>query len=321
MRELFDYKNLEGPLVITGASGFVGANLCLYFSSKGARVVAVEGPNQCSWRLPASVSFERVYLDLCRPSDVEDFVWQVKPSMVINCAVYGAYSFQQDIERIYNVNFHGVRHLLQALQKISGLRAFIQTGTSSEYGQNCTAPEEEGIALPDSDYAVSKVAATALSQYYGKKLGVPIWVLRLYSVFGPLEEASRLIPTLLTRAKEKKLPALVDSETCHDFIHIDDVSKACDRLLVHAGSLPKGEVYNIGTGKGTTMKELISIVRRLFDVREEPRWGSMPARRWDHRDWYANPQKAKIAFGWEAKMTLEKGLQKTMECLQNEPVG
>lgn len=319
MNKLFDYKDLDGPMMITGASGFIGSNLCLYFASRGAKVIGVEGPNPCNWRFPKRVSFERVCLDLCVASEVERFISQRKPSVVIHCAAYGAYPCQKEEKRIYDVNFNGVRHLLKSLQTLSHFHAFIQTGTSSEYGQNCTAPKESDKALPDSDYAVSKIAATALCQYYGKKLGFPVWILRLYTVYGPFEEASRLIPTLLRNASEKKLPPLVDSEISRDFVYMEDVARAYDQLIAHAFSLPKGEIYNIGSGRGTSIQDLVELVCRLFDVREKPKWGSMPNRAWDHPHWYANPAKAKEAFGWEAQISLQEGLQRTMKWMQQNP--
>jgi nucleoside-diphosphate-sugar epimerase len=242
-----------------------------------------------------------------------------QPSVVINCAAYGAYSSQTDAERIYRVNLHGVRHLLEAARELPRLRAFIQAGSSSEYGLNCTAPSEDGPTLPDSDYAVSKIAATAATQFYALKHGVPAWSFRLYSVYGPFEDFSRLMPRLLLGAQRQTFPPLVNPGISRDFVYVDDVCRALESIVEKAPSLRSGEVYNIGTGVRTTLGELVSLVRSTFDIASEPQWGTMPNRAWDHADWYADPSKAKRDFGWSASVSLRDGLLATMRWLDSNP--
>lgn len=250
---------------------------------------------------------------------MHELIEREQPSVVINCAAYGAYPSQNDKDRIYAVNFDAVRFLLEAVQKVSRFVAFIQAGTSSEYGMNCAGPSEGAVTIPDSDYAVSKVAATAVTAFYGVKHEVPAWVLRLYSVYGPYEDFSRLLPKLLLCAKEKRLPNLVDPAISRDFVFVDDVCKAVDALIERVSRLKRGDVYNIGAGTRVSLADLISVVQTTFDVPGKPIWGSMPNRRWDHTDWFSNPSKAKADLGWRATTSLRDGLMATMRWLEDNP--
>lgn len=304
------------PIVITGASGFVGANLCRYFASQGVDLIAVEGPSQTAWRLDDLHPSKKVSLDLAIEEDVRRFVRETQPLAIFNLAAYGAYSNQTEARRIYRVNFDAVRTLLEAAREVPGFRAFVQAGSSSEYGFNCTAPKETDPTVPDSDYSVSKVGASALVQYYGKKLGVPAWAFRLYSVYGPYEDTSRLIPKLLLHAREGKFPPLVNPKVSRDFVYVDDVARAFEAVLAQAERLPKGEIYNIGAGDCVTLEKLVATAKSAFKIAAEPGWGSMPNRHWDHADWYADPSKARAQLGWSAKTSLSDGLKLTMSWIE-----
>lgn len=302
-----DFRVL-GKIVVTGASGFVGAHLCQYFAARGAEVVPLVGRND--WRLKhlCGEELRGVALDLGDRQAVEAFVQNMDPAVILHCAAYGAYSSQADADRIYRVGFDAVRYLLDAVRDRPNFRAFVHAGSSSEYGLNCAGPDEESHPLPDSHYAVAKLAASHLVQLYGNKFGVPAWSLRLYSVYGPLEDASRLIPKLLSAARRRELPPLVNPAISRDFVHVDDVCEAFAAVVARAEQLRKGDAFNIGTGKKSTIGELVALAKELFAITAEPAWGSMSARHWDHPEWFANPQKAATLLGWMAKISLQEGL-------------
>jgi len=312
------------PILVTGASGFVGACLCRHFAAKGQRVVAIHRPGSTPggrWRLrdgPA-LEIQSRDVDLGAQDDVQALVRELQPRAIVNCAAYGAYPHQVDPTRTYHVNFDGVRYLLEAAREVDGFRAFVQAGSSSEYGSNCSAPREDSAPVPDSDYAVSKVAATAFVQLSGTKRGVPAWVLRLSSVYGPYEDASRLVPRLLTQGRKQAYPPLVRPQISRDFVHIDDVCAAFERVVEVAPTLPRGEIFNIGTGTCTTLADIVARVRKLFAISEEPTWGSMSNRHWDHADWYSNPQKANDVLGWRATTSLDDGLARTARWMDENP--
>ncbi|AKU94827.1 UDP-glucose 4-epimerase [Labilithrix luteola] len=305
-------RSATSTVLVTGATGFVGASLCRHFAAKGHRVVAVCGPSGAGWRLAnAASTIETVKVDLTAANEVSALLRDAQPEVVLNCAAYGAYPSQTEPSRIYRVNFEAVRHLVEAAGALPGFRAFVHAGSSSEYGLHCTAPREDSAPLPDSDYAVSKVAATAFVQFVSKTRNFPGWVLRLSSVYGPYEEASRLIPRLLKCGKEGTYPPLVDPQISRDFVYIDDVCNAFERVVESATTVARGEVFNIGSGHATTLATIVERVRQLFGIAQEPVWGSMANRRWDHRDWYSNPTKAFEMLGWKATTSLDDGLAAT----------
>jgi len=162
---------------------------------------------------------------------------------------------------------------------------------------------------PNGHYAVSKAAMSQYVHYCGVVRGLPIINLRLYSVYGPLEDTSRLMPNLILLALKKQYPPFVNPETSRDFVYITDVCNAFIQSAVRLHPGMYGNAYNIGTGLPTTIKDLAYTTKSLFDIPDEPQFGSMPPRKWDLGNWYANPAKAKKDFGWSAQIPLAKGIE------------
>ena len=306
---------------ITGASGFVGAHLCKHHLAKGHEVIAVTGRARTDWRLPAShPQLTKVSIDLGDEAALREFIARTQPQAWIGCAACGAYPNQTDAAKIYRICFESVRWTIEALKQVGGFKAFVQMGSQSEYGVNCTAPSEESATIPDSDYAVAKVAATAYTQFYGKKHDFPGWVFRLYSVYGPGEDPSRLILKLVLKAREGQLPPLANPRISRDFVYIDDVCAAVDVVIAQCGTLKRGEEFTTSApAAALTLEKLADVARETFKILVAPDWGSMPNRRWDHTDWYANPAKARRDFGWSATTELRAGLEQTMAWVEAHP--
>src|SRR5947208_936064 len=133
---------------------------------------------------------------------------------------------------------------------------------------------ETDLLEPNSYYAVAKGAQTLLCQHVAKAERRPITTFRLFSVYGPFEEPSRLIPTLVRLCLEGRNLTLVDPETARDFVYIDDVVDAYLRIDKLAGLC--GEVMNIGTGVQRTLAPVGDTVLRETGAQartRQPRWG------------------------------------------------
>ena len=302
-------RALRGPILVTGASGFVGSNLFHLIARQRSDVFAVV-QREKNWRLQDAREQQVLAADLNDENAVKNLLDSVMPQTVFDCVAYGAYSFEKDARLIYETNFLSTTRLVEMLAN-RPFAAFIHAGSSSEYGNNCAAPLETDVCEPNSDYAVSKVAVSDYLGYMGKHRQFPCLNLRLYSVYGPLEDTSRLMPNLVREALAGRLPPLVDPETSRDFVYVDDVCHAF--ILAAAKMNPSlfGESLNIGSGNKTTIGELVGTARNIFGVAEVPAYNSMDGRSWDLRDWYSNPQKAELMLGWRAETSLEHGLEQT----------
>jgi dolichol-phosphate mannosyltransferase len=316
-----DVKALRGPILVLGAGGFVGANLFLHLVAHRDDVYAVilHAP---SWRL-AGVKRERILeVDLTDPAAARNLVDSIRPETVFDTVAYGGYSFEADAELIHRTNYLAMVQLLELLMaRPRPITAYIHAGSSSEYGRNCAAPKEDAHAEPNSHYAVSKLAAANHLFFLGKVKSFPCVNLRLYAVYGQLEDASRLIPNLVSCGIRHEYPPLVSPDISRDFIHIDDTCNAFVRAAVALRPDFYGESYNIGTGRRTTMRDLAATARTVFDIATEPQFGSMAPRAWDLTDWYGDPAKAIAAFGWSATIPLDEGLRRTAAWVRALPEG
>jgi nucleoside-diphosphate-sugar epimerase/glycosyltransferase involved in cell wall biosynthesis len=308
-------RALEGPILVTGASGFIGANLYKEIAAVRRDVFAVVRQDK-GWRLVDVHDDKVIAVDLNDANATKNLVDSVQPRTVFNCVAYGAYSFEEDADLIYRTNFLALSNLATELARYS-LAALVHAGSSSEYGANCAAPSEDGLRDANSHYAVSKGAASDFLHYAGKHRGVPCVNLRLYSVYGPLEDTSRLIPNLLRQALAGHLPPLVDARTSRDFVHVTDVCRALITAALRMHPDIYGESFNIGSGKRTTIAELADKTRELFSITDEPVFGTMEGRNWDLADWYADASKALDVLGWQPEIALEDGLRQTSEWVKS----
>ena len=312
----------RGPILskralITGGTGFVGANLVRRLLADGHEVHLLVRGGHNPWRLEGVLGQVRLHeADLGDAPALGRSLADVRPDWIFHLATHGAYPQQRDVEQIVQTNVAGTINLLEAARK-AGFEAFVNTGSSSEYGFKDHAPAEEEWLEPNSAYAVTKAAGTLYCSHIARSTGAHVLTLRLYSVFGPFEEPTRLLPQLLARSLSDTLPPLVDPDVARDYIYVGDVSDAF--VAAATQTKPAGSVYNIGSGIQTPLRTVVDIVRRLRRMHAEPAWGSMPGRSWDTTTWVADNRKARVDLGWQPKHTLEEGIALMARWLDEQP--
>ncbi|QJD80994.1 NAD-dependent epimerase/dehydratase family protein [Spirosoma rhododendri] len=301
---------LNGPIVIFGASGFIGANLFEQLFRVRKDVFALTHDATKAWRLKLlDVPAENIiHCDILSDTSIKDVFGKIHPRTVFNLAAYGAYSKQKNVGLTYETNVLGTVNILE---NCTESMVYIHAGSSSEYGFNCTAPKETDPVEPNSHYAVSKVSAAYTLEYYARLRGLNTLNLRLYSIYGGWEEPDRLIPRLVEEARQHSLPPLVSPDISRDFVYVDDCVGAFVQAALRVNPAIRGRSYNIATGQKTTMRELVEAARQAFGVTKEPVWGSMGNRAWDLADWYGDPAAAEADLGWKATTSLSDGLRQT----------
>jgi dolichol-phosphate mannosyltransferase len=256
-------------------------------------------------------------VDLEDTDGVADAVSSARPEWVFHLAAYGAYAHQSDLPRIVRTNIIGTVNVAEACTR-SGFDAFVNAGSSSEYGLKDHPPEETEALEPNSHYAWTKAAATHYCRFTAASRCLEMTTLRLYSVFGPFEAPGRLMPTLVSRGLAGELPDLVDPAVGRDFVYVDDV---CD-AFVRAAERSSGEhgaIYNVGTGVQTTLGSLVELVKKRFGIEREPSWGSMPRRSWDTEVWVADNLKIAEELGWRPTHSLDEGFNLFVDWFADHP--
>ncbi|HEY9755807.1 MAG TPA: NAD-dependent epimerase/dehydratase family protein [Oculatellaceae cyanobacterium] len=308
--------------LLTGATGFVGANLAHKLLREGHEVNLLVRKEHNPKRLEGWRDSVNVHtVELLDRDATDKLLATLKPEWVFHLAASGAYSWQNDIEQIFQTNVTSLVNLLEAAAKV-GFAAFINAGSSSEYGYKDHAPREDELVEPNSYYAVAKASATQFCRFLANSRKLPISTLRLYSAYGPYEDRGRLIPTIIRNGLENKLPPLVDPNIARDYIYVDDVCSAFVKAatkLTKAELSEQGAVFNIGSSVQTSIAEVVTVAKEVMNIDAEPVWGSMDNRRWDTSIWVSDNRKAREQLDWQPEHTFAQGLAKTVEWTRNHP--
>lgn len=272
-------KKLKKPVAVLGSNGFIGRNLVWHL-------------DQCDIR-PLCATRENLWDTLSE-----------KPQTVFNCISYGANVLQDSITQIHETNYNLTLEILRLLER-QGFSAYIHSGTSAEYGnRNFKIPEESDLR-PNSHYAVSKAACSGLIHFMRQK-GLPVCNLRLFAVYGPHDSSVKLIPQLVHYGLQGKWPNnLTYSAIVRDYIHVDDV---CEAYMRAAALIERGSIFNIGTGTGISMSEIINTAAKVFNLPPHPK-RDMPLRQWDVDRVVADIQRAQLILGFLPKIKFEEGLR------------
>lgn len=299
----------RGPVAVTGGTGFVGANVVRRLIERGDEVHLLQRPSANYWRLEDVRSAVVIHdAPIADQAKVAAAIESIRPAVILHLATEGAYESQSDARRIADTNVMGTLNLLQAACDC-GVALFVNVGSSSEYGFKDDPMSEDDVLEPNSYYSVFKAAQTHLTAVTSRLQELPAVTFRLFSIYGPWEEPTRLIPTLIRRARSGETLEMVAPEIARDFVYVDDVVEALvdfDKL----GEL-RGEVFNLGSGRQTTLADVVEAVQATVGDGSDVRWGAFPKRHWDSKNWLADPTRTRETLGWSAHTTLREGIGMT----------
>jgi nucleoside-diphosphate-sugar epimerase len=295
--------------LVTGAAGFIGSHLCERLLSDGCQVRgvdafipfyprAVKETNLADALRCQGFSFHAVDL---RSDALETLVADVEVVFHL-AAMPGLPKSWSDFDLYESCNFHGTQRLLEAVRGSTRLRRFIYASTSSVYGRFASG-DETLPTRPISPYGVTKLAAEHLCHAHAAEQGLPLVVLRYFSVYGPRQRPDmgyyRFIDALLTG---QPITVFGDGLQVRGNTYVSD----CVAATVAAVTAPVGEVYNIGGGETASVWDIVQKVEKLTGrsakIRREP------ARPGDQRFTYADTGKITRHLSWRAVIGLDEGL-------------
>ena len=237
-------------------------------------------------------------------------VTSINPGIIFHLATYGGHWLQQDVQEIIQSNIIGTVNLLNVCAMID-FDCFVNTGSSSEYGLKSQAMLESDLLEPITNYGASKASATLFCQTIAKSRDLPVVSLRLFSPYGPYEDASRLIPTVVMASLSGEDPLLASGKSVRDFIFIDDVLNLYLKLIEL--KISSGEIFNVGSGTQHSVSEVVDKIITLTEANIKPIWGSFSRPVKEPEIWKADLNKTITMLKWEPKIGIDQGLKETID--------
>lgn len=303
-------------ILVTGASGFVGGHLLglLRREQPQAKLHALV-KSQASGAALAS-STRVAVADLDAPDAVADALAEVRPDRIVHLA--GQSSVHQswlDPEGTLRTNVLGLLHLLEGVRKLELQPRVLVVGSADEYGPAAAdeLPLREDAPLrPNSPYAVSKVAQGYLALQYALAHGMAIVRTRTFPHTGPgrgeLFAESSFARQLVEIEAGRREPVLEvgNLEAVRDFSDVRDVVRAYWALLEQGRP---GEVYNVCSGRGVRMRDLLQRLIELAGVGVDVRLDPERLRPSDNPALVGDPTRLRQATGWEPRYDLDRTLR------------
>ena len=299
-------------ILITGATGFIGANITREFLKSGNNIFILTRDTSNKWRIKDILGNIKEYqVDLLNYEKLEKIISDIKPEIIFHTAVYGGFLFQREEDEIFRTNMMGTVNLLNACLKV-GFDIFVNTGSSSEYGLKNGAIKESDMLEPITLYGVTKASATLFCSMKAKTENLPIVTLRLFSPYGYYEKQTRLIPSVIISCLKGENPQLSFPEPVRDFIFIEDVIEAYAKVVENKEKVI-GAIFNVGCGNQHSVAEVVEHIIKLTDKKVYPVWGNIVNPRNEPQVWQADISKAKNILKWQPKHSLEEELSKTIK--------
>lgn len=312
-------------IVITGGAGFIGSHLCRKMLSLGHAVVCVDnlltGALENISELKNDPKFSFVELDVSGSFKYEE-ISEEKIDAIFHLASpaspnqkspksYIAYPIETLL-----VNSVGTYNML-LLAKEHNAR-FLYTSSSEVYGDPDISPQPEtyfGNVNPNgirSVYDEGKRFGEAITMAFFRKHRVDMRIIRIFNTFGPRmqKDDGRVVSNFITQALSgEKITIYGEGNQTRSFCYIDDMVEGLCKAMFSDGT--KGEVFNLGNPDERTIKELATMVKDAIQTTSEIVYESLPED--DPKRRKPDISKAKRVLGWQPLVTIEEGLQKTVE--------
>lgn len=294
-------------LLVTGANGFIGANLTRRLVSEGLEVIAAVGPSGEAWRIE-ELPIQPIRLDVTDALQVKEIIQTHRPTHVINLATYGVYRDQKDAHLIYQTNTVGVTNLAKAALE-SEIDLFINTGSVFEYGSLPGMMKEDQIGEIRGAYDAAKIEGSKIASAYHTQFDLPVITLRLFTTYGPFEDNRRLVAgTILKMIRNQEV--VMSPESVRDFVYVNDVVDAYLSAINHPEAV--GEIINVGSGVPHKVGEVVNMIAQLTNS-QSPVTNSNEYNLSNDSKCWASIDKAMKIIDWSPQTNLEEGLQETIE--------
>ncbi len=303
-------------ILVTGAAGFIGSNLCEQLIKKGNSVIGLDNfdsfyPIQFKklnlTGLKKSSKFKFYKTDIRDSKSLNEIFSNNEVEIVIHLAAKaGVRPSIEFIEEYYDVNVNGTVSLLESMRK-NNVRKMLFASSSSIYGNNTKLPfsETDHVDNPISPYASTKKSGELLCHVYNHLYNFEITCLRFFTVYGPRQRPDLAIHKFTKLIDENKpIPFFGDGTTSRDYTYIDDIVEGINCAMNHLSGY---QLYNLGESNVVSLVKLVETIEKILGKKAVLNFQPMQAG--DVIKTYADISKAKSEIGYNPKFDFETGIK------------
>ncbi|MEU5314197.1 GDP-mannose 4,6-dehydratase [Streptomyces sp. NPDC021562] len=284
-------------VVVTGASGFIGSQLCVLLRSMNEEVTEIDLP----------------HCDINDTARLTRVLQEVRPARVYHLAAQASVRRSwEDPVQTWLTNAWGTLSLLRAVRSACpGARTIVMSSASVFDGSRLDAPiDEERVPAPVSPYGASKLAVESMARHHLTRNGLATIVVRPFNVIGPAQGADYLVPSLTRRLAAAKRSGgtridVGNLDARRDYLDVRDAVRGL-RVLMERGS--PGEVYNLCSGIGVPVRTVVETMISLVDPRLRYRQDPGLNRGADAPSLIGDTRKTWSRTGWQASTPLAVSL-------------
>ena len=297
---------MEGKRVlVTGGAGFIGSNVANHLATDNEVTALDDGYLGTPEHLTDEVRFvERSVLEEDLPTDVD---------VLIHLAALSSRAMHEDDpQRGARVNVEGFVNTVEQARR-DGCETVVYASTSSIYSGKPRPSDESLDVTAATGYEASKLARERYGEYYADFYDMAMAGLRFFAVYEGYDGAeshkggyANLVTQFADRIADGESPEIWgDGTQTRDFTHVDDVVRA----IVGAADAELTGIYNVGTGRETSLNDLVGLLNDELDASIDPTYVENPQTNYVHHT-QADHSKLTDAIGWEPRVSLEEGIER-----------
>ena len=296
-------------LLIIGSNSFIGENL---LSNKNIKKYDLYCISRGINKLSRNLKFYR--LDLNNSKETIKLIKEIEPNYIVHLSDTKTKKNHRKKMTNNNINLNFTKNIIKASRELENIEKIIYTGSCDEYGNNPKLVSERTIEKPINYYGKYKLKVTKEFIKAYKKYKLPITIVRPSVVYGPGQQNSMLIPSMIDSFKKKKVLNINSGSQYRDFLFIDDLVKGLFKIIKADNKKVVGKIFNFSYGKSYKVENLVELFRNL--LKNNYNFTLNVSRNVKYKDkiqyYFISNKRAKRVLRWAPQVNIKKGLISTL---------